>query len=123
MNPELLERYSRNILLPEIGGLGQKRLSLSRVLIIGAGGLGGPALLYLAASGIGRLGVVDFDTVSLSNLQRQVLFDTNDIGKLKVRSAQLKLNLLNPNTDIVIYPFKLSEKNIERERDLILIQL
>ena len=123
MNPELLERYSRNLVLPEIGGLGQKRLSQSRVLIIGAGGLGGPALLYLAASGIGRLGVVDFDTVSLSNLQRQVLFDINDIGKLKVKSAQLKLNSLNPNIEIVTYPFKLSEKNIKElfiDYDLIL---
>ena len=123
MNPELLERYSRNILLPEIGGLGQKRLSLSRVLIIGAGGLGGPALLYLAASGIGRLGVVDFDTVSLSNLQRQVLFDINDIGKLKVKSAQSKLNSLNPNIEIVTYPCKLSEENIEELLILSLIHI
>ena len=108
-----LERYSCNISLPEIGGMGQKRLTRSSILIIGAGGLGTPALTYLTASGIGKIGIIDFDTVSLSNLQRQVLFDVDDIGKLKVDSAQSRLNDLNPNTEILKYPFELSEGNAE----------
>ena len=110
MDSKLLERYSRNIILREIGGLGQKRLLQS---IIGAGGLGAPSLMYLTASGVGEIGVVDYDRVTLSNLQRQVLFGDDDIGNLKIDSAKIKLNLLNPNTKIVTYPYKLSEKNIE----------
>lgn len=123
MDSDLLERYSRNIILREIGGLGQKRLSQSKILIIGAGGLGVPILMYLTASGIGKIGLVDYDTVSLSNLQRQVLFGAVDIGKLKVDVAEIKLKSLNPNTKIISYPFKLSEKNIEKtfiDYDLIL---
>ena len=112
MNLESQERYSRNITLPEIGGIGQKRLKRSRVLIIGAGGLGAPTLTYLTASGVGTIGVIDFDIVSLSNLQRQVLFGVKDIGKLKVNSAQSRLNELNPNTKIIKYPFALSERNV-----------
>ena len=108
------ERYSRNITLPEIGGIGQKRLSRSRVLIIGAGGLGAPTLFYLTASGVGEIGIVDFDTVSLSNLQRQVLYRVEDIGKLKVDSAQSRLNDLNPDTKVITYPVKLSEKNAQK---------
>ena len=113
MNAESLERYSRNILLPEIGGIGQKRLNLSSILIIGAGGLGAPTLIYLAASGIGKIGIIDFDTVSLSNLQRQVLFNVVDIGKLKVDCVQSRLNDLNPNTEIIKYPFELRKHNAE----------
>ena len=108
-----LERYSRNIMLPEIGGIGQKRLTRSRILIIGAGGLGSPTLTYLTASGVGKVGVIDFDTVSLSNLQRQVLFGEKDIGKLKVDSVESRLNDLNSNTEIVKYPFEISENNAE----------
>ena len=111
---EILERYSRNIILREIGGLGQKRLLQSKILIIGAGGLGIPSMMYLTASGVGEIGLVDYDTVSLSNLQRQVLFGNEDIGKLKVDVAKIKLNSLNANTKIFLYPFKLSEKNIEK---------
>lgn len=113
MNSSSLERYSRNIILPEIGGIGQKRLISSRILIIGAGGLGTPTLLYLAASGVGTIGIIDFDTVSLSNLQRQVMFGVKDIGKLKVDSAQARLEDLNPTTKIIKYPFALSENNAE----------
>ena len=113
MNPMLLERYSSNIILREIGGIGQKRLSQSNILIIGAGGLGTPSLQYLTASGVGTIGVVDFDTVSLSNLQRQVIFGVEDIGKFKVESAKSKLKELNPNTQVVAYPFKLSDDNVE----------
>ena len=113
MESDFLERYSRNIILREIGGMGQKRLSLSKVLIIGAGGLGTPAMTYLVASGVGKLGIVDYDTVSLSNLQRQVLFGVKDIGKFKVDVAKLQLSSLNPNTEIVTYRDELSKDNIE----------
>ncbi len=114
MDSALLERYSRNIILREIGGLGQSRISQSKILIVGAGGLGAPSLMYLAASGVGEIGLVDYDIVSLSNLQRQVLFGEEDIGKLKVDAAKIKLNSLNANAKIFSYPFKLSEKNIEK---------
>ncbi len=114
MDSELLERYSRNIILREIGGIGQKRLSQAKVLVIGVGGLGSPALMYLVASGIGKIGLVDFDKISLSNLQRQVLFGTNDIGKLKVDVAKLKLNSLNPDIEIITFPVELSKRNIEK---------
>lgn len=113
MDSELLERYSRNIILREIGGQGQKQLLKAKVLVIGVGGLGNPALMYLAASGVGKIGLVDHDVVSLSNLQRQVLFGVNDIGKLKVDVAKKTLNSLNPNSEIATYPETLSIKNIE----------
>lgn len=113
MNENSLERYSRNLTLPEIGGLGQKRISRSKILIVGAGGLGAPMLSYLTASGVGKIGVIDFDSVSLSNLQRQVLYGVNDIGNLKVDSAQSRLKDLNSNTEIIKYPFELSEANAE----------
>src|SRR5947207_10667299 len=87
LSPEELERYARHIVLREVGGPGQAALKASRVLVIGAGGLGAPALMYLAAAGVGTLGVVDDDAVSLSNLQRQVIHATPDIGRPKVESA------------------------------------
>ncbi len=123
MDSEFLERFSRNIILREIGGIGQKKLSQSKVLIVGAGGLGTPALLYLTASGVGKIGLVDFDIVSLSNLQRQVLFGVEDLGKLKVDVVKLKLSSLNPHAEIVGYPFKLLENNIAKilvDYDLVL---
>ena len=123
MDSKILERYSRNILLREIGGMGQKRLLASKVLVIGAGGLGNPAMMYLTASGVGKIGIVDYDKVSLSNLQRQVLFDVKDIGKLKVEVAKVHLNLLNPNTRITTYPKELSVNNVEEiidDYDLVL---
>ena len=95
MKSELLERYSRNIMLREIGGQGQKRLLKARVLVIGVGGLGNSALMYLTTSGVGTIGIIDYDAISLSNLQRQVLFGVEDIGKLKVDVAKLSLNSLN----------------------------
>ena len=113
IDSEILERYSRNIILREIGGLGQKRLLQSKILIIGAGGLGIPSMMYLTASGVGEVGLVDYDTVSLSNLQRQVLFADSDVGKLKVEVAKMRLNSLNPNINVVIYPEKLSIHNVE----------
>lgn len=95
-----LDRYARHIVLREVGGPGQKRLKAARVLCVGAGGLGSPALLYLAAAGIGALGVIDDDTVSLSNLQRQILHATPQIGALKTDSAAEALTQLNPNVAV-----------------------
>ena len=107
-----LERYSRNIILEEIGIEGQIKICESSVLVIGAGGLGSPALLYLAAAGVGRIGVVDFDKVDVSNLQRQVIHFTRDIGKPKTESAKEKIELLNPNVKVEIYNILLTSENI-----------
>src|ERR1051326_3764185 len=102
--PELTEpqirRYARHIVLAEIGGVGQSRLIAARVLVVGAGGLGAPLLQYLAAAGVGTLGVVDDDTVSLSNLQRQVIHGTPDIGRPKVESAAAAIARLNPHVKV-----------------------
>jgi len=106
------QRYDRQIILPEIGSTGQKKLSSARVLCIGAGGLGCPALLYLAGAGIGTIGIVDFDTVSLSNLQRQVLFTTEDQGQSKAQAARSRLADLNPDIEIKAYDTELTSDNI-----------
>lgn len=100
LGPEEIERYARHIVLREVGGPGQRRLGAARVLVLGAGGLGCPALLYLAAAGVGTLGVIDDDRVSLSNLQRQVLFGTTDIGRPKVAAAAEALARLNPHVRV-----------------------
>jgi molybdopterin/thiamine biosynthesis adenylyltransferase len=105
LSAEELERYARHIVLHEIGGPGQRRLRAARVLVVGAGGLGSPALLYLAAAGVGTLGIVDDDAVSLSNLQRQVLHATMEIGRPKVESAARALARLNP--DVAVEPHAL----------------
>src|SRR3977135_2647854 len=91
LSPEELERYARHIVLREVGGPGQAALKRARVLVIGAGGVGGPVLLYLAAAGVGTLGVIDYDTVALSNLQRQVIHRTSEIGEPKVESAAARI--------------------------------
>lgn len=109
-----LERYSRHILLPEIGGAGQQRLKKARVLVIGAGGLGSPLLLYLAAAGIGVIGIVDDDTVSLSNLQRQVLHGTEDIGRKKTESAAVGVAALNPHVRVIEHTERLTPENADR---------
>lgn len=96
LTSEEIDRYKRHILLPEIGGAGQQKLKAARVLVIGAGGLGAPVLLYLAAAGVGTIGMVDDDTVSLSNLQRQVIHDSGTIGEMKTRSAAEAMRRLNP---------------------------
>ena len=107
-----IERYSRQIILPEVGGAGQKKLLSAKVLIIGCGGLGSPCAYYLAGAGVGRLGLVDSDKADLSNLQRQILHFTRDVGRGKAESAKEKLNALNPDVDIVTHAVRLTSKNI-----------
>ena len=109
---EQAERYSRNTVMEEVGEEGQKKLLKSSVLIIGAGGLGSPAALYLAASGVGRIGIVDSDVVELSNLQRQIIHRTADIGRNKVFSAAEKLNALNPDITVEAHKMRLDPSNI-----------
>lgn len=103
MNDEQLERYSRHVILQDIGIEGQDKLLQSKVLVIGAGGLGAPVLLYLAAAGVGTLGIVDGDVVDLSNLQRQVIHDTSNIGTPKVVSAKESINKINPDVNVIIH--------------------
>ena len=110
-------RYSRHVLIPEIGVAGQQRLLSSNVLVIGAGGLGSPAALYLAAAGIGRLGIVDDDVVDESNLQRQVLHSTAALGEPKVASAERRVRELNPDVEVVAYRERLSAENVDRVLD------
>jgi len=101
LTPDEIERYRRHVLLPEIGGAGQQRLKNARVLVIGAGGLGAPVLLYLAAAGVGTIGIIDDDLVSLSNLQRQVIHDTGTIGEAKTASSRAMLARLNPTIRVL----------------------
>jgi molybdopterin/thiamine biosynthesis adenylyltransferase len=123
LTPTELDRYARHIVLREIGGPGQKKLRKAKVLVIGAGGLGAPVLQYLAAAGVGTIGVIDDDTVSLSNLQRQVLFDEDLLGKPKVFAAQQRLKLLNPFVTVLPYNRRLTPEIAEdlfAEYDLVL---
>jgi sulfur-carrier protein adenylyltransferase/sulfurtransferase len=106
-----VRRYARHVILPGIGGDGQRKLMESSVLVIGAGGLGSPAAMYLAAAGVGTLGLVDFDHVELSNLQRQLLHDTDDVGRPKVESARDRLTELNPNVEVVTHRALLNSEN------------
>jgi molybdopterin/thiamine biosynthesis adenylyltransferase len=110
-SPEEIERYARHIVLHGVGGPGQQKLKAARVLVIGAGGLGSPLLQYLAAAGIGEIGVLDDDQVSLSNLQRQVLHGTADIGRAKVESARAAIERLNPHVKITALPKRLTGDN------------
>ena len=111
LTPQEKKRYDRHISLKEIGEPGQERIKQSRVAVIGAGGLGSPVSLYLAAAGVGRIGIVDDDTVSESNLQRQILYDTSCVGRLKVDIAREKLLRLNPACEVVPYPARLTPGN------------
>ena len=111
MTNEQLERYSRNILLKEVGIKGQQKLLSSKVLVIGAGGLGSAAIMYLATAGIGTIGIADKDKVELSNLNRQIIHNTNRIGSLKTKSAEQTINKLNPDINLNIYN-KISSENI-----------
>ncbi len=109
---EQIERYSRHILLPEVGGAGQQRLLEAKVLIIGAGGLGSPLALYLAAAGVGTIGIVDSDAVELSNLQRQVLHTTADLGQRKCLSAKESMEAINPGVQVRPYDMRLTSANV-----------
>jgi molybdopterin-synthase adenylyltransferase len=111
LDPQELQRYARHIVLREVGGPGQAKLKAARVLVVGAGGLGAPVLLYLAAAGVGTLGVIDDDEVSLSNLQRQVIFSTSDIGKRKVDGAEEAVTRLNPHVAVETHMARLTREN------------
>ncbi len=111
LDKQELERYARHIVLREVGGPGQAKLKAARVLVIGAGGLGAPVLLYLAAAGCGTLGVVDDDTVSLSNLQRQVIFSTSDVGTRKVDGAEAVIARLNPHVQVETHMMRVEAGN------------
>ncbi len=111
--PDELERYARHIVLREVGGPGQQKLQAARVLIIGAGGLGSPVIQYLAAAGVGTIGVVDDDVVSLSNLQRQVIHDTARVGEAKVTSVAAAIARQNPHVSVEPHRFRITEKNAE----------
>lgn len=120
MTDEQIERYSRHIILNEVGVKGQKKLLKGKVLIIGAGGLGAPAAMYLAAAGVGTIGIVDADEVDLSNLQRQIIHGTADVGKAKVKSAKETMNAMNPdvqvNTVNQCFTSKMKKTNIKITR-------
>src|SRR5215468_8148335 len=111
LSAEQLRRYSRHVILPEVGLEGQKKICATRVLCIGAGGLGSPLTMYLAAAGIGRLGLVDFDKVELSNLQRQVLHGTPDVGRPKTDSARDTIRRLNPGVEVIAHAGRLTSQN------------
>ncbi len=109
---DMMERYSRHIILKEVGVKGQEKLLNSKVLVIGTGGLGAPAAMYLAAAGVGTIGLVDFDTVDLSNLQRQIIHQTKDVGKPKVLSGKETINEMNPDVNVVTYNEWIKADNI-----------
>jgi sulfur-carrier protein adenylyltransferase/sulfurtransferase len=111
LNNEQIRRYSRHLILPEVGLAGQKKICATRVLCIGAGGLGSPIALYLAAAGIGTLGLVDFDAVELSNLQRQVIHGTEDVGRPKTQSASDTIHRLNPNVEVILHNARITSQN------------
>ncbi len=113
LSDEQLERYARHILLREIGGAGQRKLLDARVLVVGAGGLGAPALMYLAAAGVGTIGVVDDDIVSLSNLQRQVIFATDEVGAPKGEMASRRLAAINPDVAVRVHQVRLTAANAQ----------
>jgi molybdopterin/thiamine biosynthesis adenylyltransferase len=114
LNKKIIERFSRQIVLKDIGIIGQKKILSSKVLIVGAGGLGSPVAEFLSRAGIGSLGIVDDDKVSLSNLHRQSLYNTSEVGKFKVKIAKDKIKKINPNTKVTIYKIRLSDNNFKR---------
>ena len=120
---EQIHRYSRQMILPGFGGKGQRKLAAARVFLMGVGGLGSPAALYLAAAGVGTIGLADSDRVELHNLQRQILHRTADIGLLKVESGKRTLESLNPEVKVNIYPERITSANIRemiKDYDLVL---
>jgi molybdopterin/thiamine biosynthesis adenylyltransferase len=112
LSSEEVERYARHIVLPELGGVGQQKLKSARVLVVGAGGLGAPVIAYLAAAGVGQLSVVDDDKVSLSNLQRQIIHDSRNVGMRKAESAGLAVLRMNPNVAFTAWPVRLKPQNV-----------
>ena len=112
MTQDQIQRYSRHFLLPQVGDKGQRKLLRSKVLLIGAGGLGSPTAFYLAAAGVGTLGLMDGDTVDITNLQRQILHTTADVGKPKVESGTRTLKALNPDVNIVSLPTRITVDNV-----------
>ena len=122
LTPEQVKRYSRHIIMPQISSRGQRKLLESRVLIVGAGGLGGPAALYLGLAGVGTIGLVDFDVVELSNLQRQVLHQNDDVGRPKVVSATETIRAYNPDVNVVAHETRITSENaldIIRDYDVV----
>ena len=114
LNKNLIERFSRQIVLKNIGIIGQKKILSSKVLIIGAGGLGSPIIEFLSRAGVGTIGIIDNDKVNLSNLHRQSLYNTSDIGKFKVRVAKIKIKKINYDTKVKIYKIRLNNKNFKK---------
>src|SRR6185295_16737882 len=122
LSKEEIQRYSRHLIMPEVGMDGQLKLARAKVLMIGAGGLGAPLGLYLAAAGVGRLGIVDFDTVDFTNLQRQITFSTADVGRPKIEAAKERLSAMNPKIQIDTYQTRLTRDNaldLFRDYDII----
>ena len=111
LSSEEIERYARHLVLPEVGGPGQNKLKNAKVLVIGAGGLGAPILLYLAAAGVGHIGICDHDTVSLSNLQRQVIHTTAQVGNLKTQSAMDMMSAINPHIEVTQHITRITPGN------------
>src|SRR4051794_28296610 len=111
LNNDEIRRYSRHLILPEVGMAGQKRICSTSVLCIGAGGLGSPIAMYLAAAGIGKIGVLDFDKVDFSNLQRQIIHGTSDVGRPKLHSARDRLQAINPEVQLDLYETHLTSAN------------
>src|SRR5437660_3365866 len=122
LSTDELRRYSRHLTLPEVGLAGQKKICGARVLCIGAGGLGSPIMLYLAAAGVGTIGIVDFDAVDLTNLQRQIVHGTSTLGHSKLESAKARLTDLNPNVSVETHETRLTSENaldLIREYDIV----
>src|SRR5579859_949506 len=111
LNKDELQRYARHLVMPEVGVEGQERIKAAKVLCVGTGGLGSPLALYLTAAGVGRLGIVDFDVVDFSNLQRQIIHTTPDVGRPKLQSAAEKIAAINPNVDVVRHEARMSSAN------------
>ncbi len=111
MTPYQVNRYSRHIIMPQVGSVGQRKLLASKVLMIGAGGLGSPITIYLTLAGVGTVGIVDFDNVDITNLQRQILHYNDDIGKSKAESAAETLKAYNPDTNVIIHEEPITSEN------------
>src|SRR5580700_7795237 len=110
LDNDQIRRYSRHLILPEVGLAGQKKICRSSVLCIGAGGLGSPIAMYLAAAGVGRIGIVDFDIVDFSNLQRQIIHGTADVGRPKAESARATIQRINPNVEVVLHNTRITSE-------------